>query len=551
MDFTEFYQSTSPRTLRYAYGLTGDLAQAQDVVQEAYARAWQRWRQLSGYEDAEGWLRLVVSRLALDWWRHLRVRRNTQLPPPATVAGPSEDTVLVVSALKKLPARQRQAIALHYLLDVSVAQIAGDLGVSEGTVKSWLSRGRDSLAAALSDELAGVGLAGPQDAADRGRRRKRTRMVATVTAAGLAVIAVIVLVVTVVGRPRTAPLPPVVRPTGSPMSFSPLHRVGSSTQQSGPVDGIAIQSGRAFTVSRLPDAVEVAAVDLATAQPSWPATRIDLPAPPGDSETGPVEAVVPEGVVVARNGTMIAVDPGTGRLRWRTPVAQEIGDVAFFPGVVVYADRLKEEAVAIDLFTGAQRWRRQMKVQDVFGMRLPSDLAAADRGVGTPDQVFGSGRAFLTDGVGSLVELDAQTGATVNTWRIQPSGGGYFAFDGDIFIPSTTELYRLHLADGSQTRLYAGEGGVTAVAPCGSEDICLLDTTAANEKVVVALHDTTVRWRVDVPGARSIATAGRRLRVSLNNDSYGGLLIDENGRTVLRVNPSTVMVRLDAGNLLG
>src|SRR5262245_36790978 len=146
VDFAEFYRATSHRTLRYAYGLTGDLAQAQDVVQEAYVRAWERWRRLSGYDDAEAWLRLVVSRLVFDWWRHLRVRRTTALARPAPAAPPSEDTVLVVAALKKLPDRQRQALALHYLLDVSVAQIATELEVSEGTVKSWLSRGRASLA---------------------------------------------------------------------------------------------------------------------------------------------------------------------------------------------------------------------------------------------------------------------------------------------------------------------------------------------------------------------------------------------------------------------
>src|SRR5689334_6899970 len=61
-EFDEFYRDTSRRLARYAYGLTGDVADAQDLVQEAYARAWQRWRRLSGYEDQEAWLRLVVNR---------------------------------------------------------------------------------------------------------------------------------------------------------------------------------------------------------------------------------------------------------------------------------------------------------------------------------------------------------------------------------------------------------------------------------------------------------------------------------------------------------
>jgi hypothetical protein len=59
-DFDGFYRDTSRRLLRYAYGLSGDPGEAQDLVQEASARAWQRWRRLSGYEDPEAWLRLIT-----------------------------------------------------------------------------------------------------------------------------------------------------------------------------------------------------------------------------------------------------------------------------------------------------------------------------------------------------------------------------------------------------------------------------------------------------------------------------------------------------------
>jgi RNA polymerase sigma-70 factor (ECF subfamily) len=61
-EFEHFYLGTRHRLLRYAYGLTGDLAEAQDFTQEAYARAWARWRRLSRYEQPEAWLRLVVTR---------------------------------------------------------------------------------------------------------------------------------------------------------------------------------------------------------------------------------------------------------------------------------------------------------------------------------------------------------------------------------------------------------------------------------------------------------------------------------------------------------
>ncbi|MCO8271922.1 SigE family RNA polymerase sigma factor [Actinoplanes sp. TRM 88003] len=150
-EFDEFYRDTSRRLARYAYGLTGDVADAQDLVQEAYARAWQRWRRLSGYEDQEAWLRLVVNRLSADRWRRLGVRRARAAaePPPRPAAPPSENTVLLISAMRALPMVHRRALALHYLLDRSVAEIAAETGASTGTVKSWLSRGRTGLAAAL------------------------------------------------------------------------------------------------------------------------------------------------------------------------------------------------------------------------------------------------------------------------------------------------------------------------------------------------------------------------------------------------------------------
>ncbi|BAL92250.1 putative RNA polymerase ECF-subfamily sigma factor [Actinoplanes missouriensis 431] len=154
MDFDAFYRDTSRRLMRYAYGLTGDPGEAQDLVQEAYARAWQRWRRVSAYEDPEAWLRLVVNRLSADRWRRLFVRRHhaASAPPAPAVPPPSDDVVLLVRAMRTLPAAHRRALALHYLLDRSVAEIAAETGASTGTVKSWLSRGRAGLAAALGHD---------------------------------------------------------------------------------------------------------------------------------------------------------------------------------------------------------------------------------------------------------------------------------------------------------------------------------------------------------------------------------------------------------------
>jgi RNA polymerase sigma-70 factor (sigma-E family) len=164
--FDVFYRDTCRRLIQFAYGLTGDPIEAQDMVQEAYTRAWQRWRRLRGYDDAEAWLRLVVSRLVTDRWRWLGVRRASASSerPPLPAEPPSEDTVLLVGALRNLPVSQRRALVLHYLLDRPVADIAAETGASVGTVKSWLSRGRSNMAAALGELTPAEPVVGGQDA---------------------------------------------------------------------------------------------------------------------------------------------------------------------------------------------------------------------------------------------------------------------------------------------------------------------------------------------------------------------------------------------------
>ena len=156
--FDEFYHGTSRRLLHYAYALTGDLGEAQDLVQEVYVRAWQRWRRISAYDSAESWLRLVLARLATDRWRRLASLRSAlaRTGPLRSVDGPGEDAVVLVRALRRLPESQRRAIALHYLYDLSVDDIAAETSAATGTVKSWLSRGRAALAEVLSAEATEV-----------------------------------------------------------------------------------------------------------------------------------------------------------------------------------------------------------------------------------------------------------------------------------------------------------------------------------------------------------------------------------------------------------
>ncbi|MGH3735671.1 MAG: RNA polymerase sigma factor [Micromonosporaceae bacterium] len=157
-DFTAFYEGTRDRVLASVYALTGDLAEAQDITQEAYARAWQRWRRLRGYDVPEAWVRTVARNIARSGWRKARNRitayRRHGAAPPAPP--PSENQVALLAALQELPAAQREAVVLHHLVGMSVAEISRQTDTPEGTVKARLARGRKALAELLRVDISEV-----------------------------------------------------------------------------------------------------------------------------------------------------------------------------------------------------------------------------------------------------------------------------------------------------------------------------------------------------------------------------------------------------------
>ncbi len=146
-DFAAFYNATWRRTVACAYAVLGDLAAAEDVAQEAYARAWPRWSKLSTYDDPGAWIRKVATRQAISGWRRLRTARSFlhRSRPPEPVPPPDDTTVALAAALKQLPEAQRRALVLHHLAGFSVADIAVSERCPEGTVKARLSRGRAAL----------------------------------------------------------------------------------------------------------------------------------------------------------------------------------------------------------------------------------------------------------------------------------------------------------------------------------------------------------------------------------------------------------------------
>ncbi|GAA4247420.1 RNA polymerase sigma factor [Dactylosporangium darangshiense] len=154
------YQAHYRRLVAALYALTGDHAEAQDLVQEAYARALARPRQFLDVADPEAWLRTVAMNLARTRWRRRRlfdtlVRSGRVARPVESVPGVDPNRVALVAALQQLSQATRETIVLHHLADMSVHEVADALGVPVGTVKARLSRGRAMLATLLSDEAGG------------------------------------------------------------------------------------------------------------------------------------------------------------------------------------------------------------------------------------------------------------------------------------------------------------------------------------------------------------------------------------------------------------
>jgi RNA polymerase sigma-70 factor (ECF subfamily) len=149
----ELYDASYRRLVGQLTAVTGSREEAEDVVQEAFARALLHARDLAHLENPEAWLRTVAVNHARSRWR--RLRRFAGLLPDLVQDAPAEtDTAAGVDllvALRSLPVGQREAIALHHLAGLPVHEVAATLHVPTGTVKARLARGRAALAVRLRD----------------------------------------------------------------------------------------------------------------------------------------------------------------------------------------------------------------------------------------------------------------------------------------------------------------------------------------------------------------------------------------------------------------
>lgn len=151
-EFEQFYRSCRDRVAVHIAALTGDRAEALDHAQEAFVRAWSRWAEVSVMDDPEGWVRRVAYNLAVSRFRRARRLVLGAERVEGTVEFDQQGGA-VLEALAGLPRREREALVLKHLVGLSVAEIATELTAPEGTVKSWLSRGRTHLSAALAEDV--------------------------------------------------------------------------------------------------------------------------------------------------------------------------------------------------------------------------------------------------------------------------------------------------------------------------------------------------------------------------------------------------------------
>jgi RNA polymerase sigma factor (sigma-70 family) len=149
--FDDLFRREFAPITRTAYLVVGDWEVAREITQDAFVQALRHWKKVEAMESPGGWVRRVAIRDAVRSRR--RDARGRTLRVDATP--PDRDPALALdvrTALLTLPAQQRAVIALYYLDDRPVTEIASLLGCSRGTVKTHLSRGRAALAPLLGEE---------------------------------------------------------------------------------------------------------------------------------------------------------------------------------------------------------------------------------------------------------------------------------------------------------------------------------------------------------------------------------------------------------------
>ncbi|MEU7001572.1 SigE family RNA polymerase sigma factor [Nonomuraea sp. NPDC046570] len=144
VEFEEFVQARGAALLRYGYVLTGNADDAADLVQEALLKLGDTWQRVRNKDNPEGYVRTIMARQHVSWWRRRRREQVTgEVPEGSYTDGHSSEELW--HELRALPRKQRAVIVLRYYEDLSDKEIAEILGISRGTVRSQASRALDKL----------------------------------------------------------------------------------------------------------------------------------------------------------------------------------------------------------------------------------------------------------------------------------------------------------------------------------------------------------------------------------------------------------------------
>jgi RNA polymerase sigma-70 factor (sigma-E family) len=140
-EFADFYRASRDSCLRAVTAVVGDRERAEEQVAEAFARAWTSWGKVRRHAAPRAWVVRTALNLGVSWWR----RRSREVPlaehDAATPVSQGEGVdPALLSALRRLPARQREVLALRIFLDLDTETTAKIIGIAPGTVMAHLSR---------------------------------------------------------------------------------------------------------------------------------------------------------------------------------------------------------------------------------------------------------------------------------------------------------------------------------------------------------------------------------------------------------------------------
>src|SRR3954449_10168587 len=167
-EFAEFARASSARLQHVAFLLTGNRHDAEDAAQTALVRTYAAWKRVQG-RDAYSYARTVLTNLVIDKWRRpYREYATGEMPDRPGARDVADDVAQrrwLIAALDTLAPRERAVIVLRHYLDLPEAEVAGELNLSLGTVKSLNSRGLAKL------RINAAGIPGPREETGTGVRR--------------------------------------------------------------------------------------------------------------------------------------------------------------------------------------------------------------------------------------------------------------------------------------------------------------------------------------------------------------------------------------------